>query len=129
MTGQTAAARAGLTEAQAKVIARALYHVATLGGVHEREIAIIRDFLRDAGLADYEARLPDEPFDVDEARRILDTSFLRRLLLKAAILVVRADHEVSDEERDALRFLAGALGLADDLADLEKEVEGERLDG
>jgi hypothetical protein len=121
-------AHSGLTREQVEVFADGLYAVATLGGVHDNEVGLVREFLRDAGHPDYEAQLGSRAFDADHAATLLDTSFLRRLFVKASILMVRADHVVSDEEREMLTYLARAFGVSADLAELEQEVAGQSLE-
>jgi hypothetical protein len=118
----------GLTPDQIAVFASGLYHVAMVGGVHETEVSLIREFLNDAGAPELEASITRTPFDIERAVVALDTSFLRRLFLKACILMVFADHEVTEDEREVLTFFARAFGLTEDLQSLEDEVRGERLD-
>lgn len=117
----------GLNREQVEVFADGLHHIATLDGVHRGELALIREFLSEAGCSDYEASLGERPFEVERALRAFDTSFVRRLFLKACILMVRADHVVTDEERELLDFLADAFGLSEQLSALESEVQGDRL--
>lgn len=130
MTDSPSASTEGafMTTAQIETIADGLYLIATLGGVHEQELEIVKTFLRDAGHVGYVDQLGARSFEVEEAVTVLNTQFLRRLFIKAAILLVRADHVVTTEERDLLEFLARAFGLLEELGALEQEVDGQTLD-
>jgi hypothetical protein len=45
------------------------------------------------------------------AYEALESSWLRGIFLKSALLLVRADGEVSAEERDTLTWMASAFGV------------------
>jgi hypothetical protein len=112
---------------QAEAIARGLYAVALVDGVHERELALISDFYR--GAAEGEGSLtasldrvgPLEPKDVAQ---LLLGDLHRQLFLKAAYLLAWADGEVSEGERGRISEFAEALDLAPDVQwKLEAEVK------
>src|SRR4051794_3290947 len=98
---------------QAEAIARGLYAVAAVDGVHERELALISEFCRttvsgrggedggDGGLGTSTlaslARVA--PLEPDSLAPLLPGEPLRQLFVKAAYLVAWADGSVSAAER------------------------------
>lgn len=113
----------GLTGEQIEVFADGLYYFANLDGVHENEIQVIREFLNDVGRSDYIERLPAVEFSVERASRVLDTSYLRRLFLRACLVVCMSDHALTTAEEDALEFLASVLAIDTSLRELKAELE------
>ncbi len=109
---------------QVEIFARGLYHLASVDGIDERELTVIREFLSEAGQSSLFEQLSQRPFDLHEAHDVLETSFLRRLFIRAAIVLVRADGELSAAERTAVEGLADAFGQSDLLGELEAEVDG-----
>ena len=103
-----------INEAQAEGIARGLYTVARVDGVHEREVALISQFYSDAtnGSANNLAEL-GRMGDVDGTylAALLPTKEHRALFVKTAWLLAYADGGVSAAERKTITSLAGALGL------------------
>jgi len=108
---------------EAEAIARGLYAVALVDGLHERELALLVDFYGGTVEDDAEgvpgaamraaqaslARLgPLEPAAVAAA---LPAAAHRELFLKTALLMAWADGKVSDGERAAIDGFAAALGL------------------
>ncbi len=121
-------AEAALRREVAETFARGLYHLATVDGLDEREEAVIRDFLAEAGYPEIQDELDARPFDPFEAAAVLETSFLHRLFLKTAIVLIRADGTLSEEELEAIRGVATTFGQAPALEELLAEAEGLRLD-
>ncbi len=119
---------AGLTAEQVEVFASGLYHLANSDGISEHETALIREFLDEAGVGHLAAELAKLPFDPDQAARVLDATWLRRLFIKTAILLMKADRKITSEEYAALDWMAGYLGLRDDIFEIEKEIEAGGLD-
>ena len=109
---------------QVKVFARGLYHLANTDGIDEREIAVIKEFLDETGTPELMDGVTEGEFDLNEACEILDTSFLRRIFLKAAVVLVRADGEFTDAEQSAVQDVAQAFGLEEALDELFAEVDG-----
>ena len=67
----------------------------------------------------------DPSFDPLEATQVLQTTFLRRIFLKAAVALVKADGVYSDAERHALGDIADAFGISNaEFGDLEQEATG-----
>src|SRR4051812_2143640 len=98
----------------AEAIARALFAVARVDGVHEREAGLIAAFWIDAGrghglLSDLERE--ETPISTAELAAALPTAQLRLLFAKSAILLTYADGKVTPEERKILNDFAGALDL------------------
>jgi tellurite resistance protein len=106
---------------QAEAFAQGLYYLASVDGIDEREIQLIRDFLAEVGHPDLIARLSAEAFDLETAVRSLTTSFIRQVFLRTAIALVQADGTVSQEERFALRTIAKRFGLEANLDTLLAE--------
>jgi tellurite resistance protein len=108
-----------LSHNAAEAIARGLYAIARVDGVHEREAGLIASFWIDAGgggsLSDLERAESIKPADVAAA---LHSDAERQLFMKTAILLTWADGEVSAAEKKALGEFGRALGIDD--AALEK---------
>jgi tellurite resistance protein len=108
-----------LSHGAAEAIARGLYAIARVDGVHEREAGLIASFWIDAGgggsLSDLERAESIKPADVAAA---LHSDAERQLFVKTAILLTWADGEVSAAEKKAVGEFANALGIDD--ATLEK---------
>jgi tellurite resistance protein len=103
---------------QAEAFAQGLYHLASVDGIDERELQLIRDFLVETGHPDVVGRLGTVTYDMDSPARALKTTFLRRVFLRTAIALVKADGTISAVEDSALRDAAARLGLAADLEEL-----------
>ena len=98
----------------AEAIARALFAVARVDGVHEREAGLIASFWMDAGaghglLSDLERE--ETPITGAELAAALPSNELRLLFAKTAILLTYADGKVTDEERKILQEFSGALNI------------------
>ncbi len=112
---------------QVRAFAEGLYYIAATDGIDDREIALIQDFLAEAGFPEWGAALGEDWFDPAAAGAVLETSHLRRVFLKAAVVLVRADGALSAAERRALQTVAAAFGLLQELPAIEQEVAGEQL--
>lgn len=106
-----------INEHQAQAIARGLYTVASVDGVHEREAALIANFYGSAleddarpvtSLAELARLGPLSPADLAAA---LSAAELRELFMKAALLLAYVDGKVTAEERAQLTSYAAALGI------------------
>mgnify|MGYP000013376485 FL=1 len=114
-----------LTTAQAEAIARGLFHIAQSDGLHEREAALVASFWADAGgsMNALSELARSGPLSSAELSAVLDTTELRRLFVKTALLLAFADGQVSGKESDLVRQYAGELGLGGELAHLEEQVK------
>ncbi len=119
--------KGGLTRKQVEAFAIGLYYVAATDGVEDRELQVIRDFLKDAGAVDFAARLADAPFDPVHLMQALDTEWLRRTFLRSAVLLVKADGRISETERHAIAWLSRGLGVNATIEELESSVAGQKL--
>jgi len=103
-----------LSHGAAEAIARGLFAIARVDGVHEREAGLIARFWIDAGgggsLSDLERAESIKPADVAAA---LHSDDERQLFVKTAILLTWADGEVSAAEKKAVGEFARALGIDD----------------
>jgi hypothetical protein len=119
-----------LNAIEAEAIARGLYAVALVDGLHERELALISDFF---GSTSEEGR-PEHvgaaalarlgALDPPALAAALPAAAHRELFLKAAYLLAWADGQVSPGERGSIEGFASALGLGGDVrARLEAEVK------
>src|SRR5258705_12018113 len=101
-----------LSHAAAEAIARGLYAVAKVDGLHDREAGLLASFWIDAGgggsLSDLERGATILPADLAAA---LHTDDERLLFVKTALLLTWADGKVTDAERQSVSTFAGALGL------------------
>jgi tellurite resistance protein len=119
---------------QAQAIARGLYAVAAVDGIHEREAALIADFygatteseMRSVTSLAELARLgPLAPADLATA---LPGDELRQLFVKAALLLAYVDGKVTPAERAQIAAYAKALAVpADRQAALEESVRDHLL--
>jgi len=112
---------------QAEAIARGLYAIALVDGVHERELALISDFYRAASedgrasAASIERVGPLEPKDVAQ---LLIGPDHRALFVKAAFLLAWADGQVSGAERTKIAEFGQILDVSPAAqAKLEAEVK------
>jgi hypothetical protein len=98
---------------QARVIAAGLHTLSLVDGADAggQERALIEEFLRDAGHPDLIGVIGKDTFDPATAYQLLETRFLRRVFLEAAVILVRSDGRVSDGEREALDWLARGFGV------------------
>jgi tellurite resistance protein len=97
----------------AEAIARGLYAVARVDGLHEREAGLIASFWIEAGggagaLSDLERSAAITPH---ELAGVLHDEKHRQLFIKTAILLTWADGDVSDAERKSVNEFATALGV------------------
>ena len=111
------------------VFARGLYYLANVDGLEDREQKLIEDFLREAGSETKFADLKGTSFSATEAAMLLETSFLRRVFVKAAVALVKADGVFSDAERHAIGEIADAFGLSNaEFGDIEQEASRVNLE-
>ena len=106
-----------ISEEQAQAIARGLFTVAAVDGVHEREATLIADFYGAAtggdappvtSLAEIGRRGPLAPADLAAA---LPGDELRQLFFKAALLLAYVDGKVTPAERKQIAAYGKALGV------------------
>jgi tellurite resistance protein len=113
---------------QAEAIARGLYGVAKVDGVHERELALISEFYvaasegGRASTASIERVGALEPKDV--AQLLIGVEH-RQLFVKAAFLLAWADGQVSAVERSKIADYAKALDVT---AETQRALEAEVKD-
>ena len=92
-----------LSHGAAEAIARGLFAIARVDGVHEREAGLIASFWIDAGgggpLSDLERAEAIKPADLAAA---LHSDAERQLFIKTAILLTWADGAVSAAEKKAV---------------------------
>src|SRR5262252_8106293 len=119
---------------QAEAIARGLYTIAAVDGIHERELALIAEFHNAAASGDTGdasslaasvasfARIT--PLEPEALAPLLEGAALRELFIKAAFLLAWADGSVSSAERKKVDAFAKALGVSVDAqAKLEAQVK------
>jgi len=103
---------------EAEAIARGLYAVAQVDGVHERELALIADFHQSAALG------RPAPLEPHELGAHLGGAQHRELFVKAALLLAWADGSVSAAERAKIAEFGKALSVsAETQARLEAQVK------
>ncbi len=110
------AERVDLDEGAARFIAAGLRELAAVDGVHELEQQLIEEFERDlSGEA--------VPFDID-GDHPLDTTELRELFMRSAILLALADGEISELEGERIGRYAHKLAVRPErLAELYRDVK------
>ena len=109
-----------VNQAAAEAMARGLYAIAEIDGVHEREQALVASFWAEVGggagaLAELQrgARITSA-----ELSAALSSPELRQLFVKTSILMAWSDGKVTDAERKIIGEFATALGIAG--ADFQK---------
>jgi uncharacterized tellurite resistance protein B-like protein len=102
-----------------EAFAEGLYRLATVDGVHEAEVKIIREFLEEAGAAEKLEGLGKTDFDASQLPWALRTEHMRRVFLKTCWALVKSDHEVTDKERALIGEYAEHLGLETMLSAIE----------
>lgn len=115
------------TREQAEAFAAGLHLLASADGVHEHERELIDEFLAEAGAPDLSARLDELRFDPVVAYEVFETTWMRSLFLKAALLVIRVDGDVSEPEKETVNWVCEAFGVAGGYEELSASVEGETL--
>jgi tellurite resistance protein len=105
-----ATADTGLTHDTIEAFARGLYYVAAVDGLEPRETDLLENLLRETEsplkLADLSSR-DFGPLDVAQA---LETSFLRRVFIRAAVAMIKVDGRFTDGERRALGMSNAEFG-------------------
>jgi tellurite resistance protein len=102
-----------LNQHAAEAIARALFTVAKVDGLHEREAALVASFWAETGggagaLASLERSAQIRPAELASA---LHSSDERALFVKTAYLLAWADGQVTAEERKIIGEFGAALGV------------------
>lgn len=119
----------GLTPEHAEVFARGLFYLANVDGMEDREERLIKEFIAESGAPISYDQLKDSSFSATEAAMVLETTWIRRVFLKAAIALVKADGHFSDAERHAIGEIADAFDLSNaEFGDIEQEAERASLE-
>jgi hypothetical protein len=113
---------------QAEALARGLYAVALVDGVHERELALITDFYQAAAAEGSPGMLASlervGPLEARDVAQLLVGPAHRELFVKAAFLLAWADGQVTAAERTKIGEFATAFAVGAELqARLEAEVK------
>lgn len=128
MTTEAASSNQLMRPDQAEIFARGLYWLADIDGIDDREVELIRAFLEEVGQRGLLGSLGKGAFDITAAAEALETSFLRRVFLRTAIVLLQADGEISPEELEAVRSVAIAFEQEEHLDELLQEAQGQTLD-
>ena len=83
--------------------------------------------MSDAGAPDLGDELEGLSFDPVQAYQALESTWLRSLFLRAALLVIRQDGEVSDAEVETIDWMAEAFGITGGYKELIGQIDGESL--
>lgn len=102
---------ASLTPDEVGVFARGLYYLATRDPITADEERIIREFLVETKADLRYEQLADGDFDALEAAQTLQATYLRRIFVKAAMVLVHSDGMFSPNERRALGEIADVFGI------------------
>jgi hypothetical protein len=99
---------------QAEAIARGLYAVAQVDGVHERELALISDFYWSASEGEHAAPSIERVGGLDpkDVASMLPSAQHRELFVKSAYLLAWSDGQVSAGERAKIAEYAKALDVS-----------------
>lgn len=121
-----AVSNAGLSPEEVEVFAAGLHYIATQDGVDPREEKLIREFLQETQSSITFESLSEISFSPLEAAQVLSATYLRRIFLKAAVALVRADGNYSGEERKALGEIADAFEISNrEFGELELQATAE----
>ncbi|MEE2788157.1 MAG: hypothetical protein VX589_12515 [Myxococcota bacterium] len=102
-----------LNAEQTTWICRGLLDLAAVDGVHENEVALIRQFFVSSGGSESELeQLRGEAFNLDAAAQII-TGGVIDAFLTSCYLLIYADGYHSDEEKVRIKTYADALGVSD----------------
>lgn len=97
---------------EVEAFARGLWMLASVDGeAHPAEQALIREFLADTGNTVSWDQVTADELGPRDIAMTLDNSFLRRVFMKAAIALVKADGVYTDKERELVGEFAEAFGL------------------
>jgi hypothetical protein len=118
----------GLSPEEVEIFARGLYYLASVDGIEPREADLIAEFLRDTGAPISLDELQGVAFSPIEAAQVLEATYLRRIFIKAAVALVRADGVYTDAERRALGEFADVFGLSNtEFGAIEQDVNRQSL--
>jgi tellurite resistance protein len=121
--------QSGMSNEAADIFARGLYFLANVDGMEEREERLIKEFLAESGCATKWEELKDSSFNASEASMMLETTWHRRMFVKAAVALVKADGVYSDAERTAIGQIADAFGMSNaEFGELEQQASRESLE-
>jgi hypothetical protein len=114
---------------QVKVLTHALFAVARVDGVHDNEMALIREFYESCARKG-DPRLEDvagAPFDIAAAKPLFETDEAKQLFIKSLILLAFADGQYAVVEDNLIRQYGAALGLSKETLDNLHEATKEYL--
>lgn len=112
----------GLPPSTIEAFARGLYFVAACDGMEPREEDLLRNLLRETGATVSLEELSKGVFGPEDLAVALETTFLRRIFIRAAVAMVKADGRFTDGERRALGEIADAFGMSNrEFGELEQE--------
>jgi len=116
---------------QVRCLTAAMYAVAKVDGVHDREMSLIREFYAGCSVAGAPS-LEDvvgQGFDLEEAKSLFNSPELAGLLVKSLILLAFADGTYAEAEDGLIKEYSSALGLSDEQLDGLKAATKEHLLG
>ena len=117
-----AMADSGLPPDTIEAFARGLYFVASVDGIEPREADLLRGLLRETESPLTLDDLASKDYGPSDIAAALETTFLRRVFIRAAVAMVKADGRFTDGERHALGQIADAFGMNNaEFGDLEQE--------
>lgn len=99
---------------QVQCLTAAMYAVAKVDGVHDREMALIREFYDGCTMAGAPS-LEDVvrvDFDLAQAKSLFASPELASLMIKSLILLAFADGTYADAEDDLIKNYSSGLGLS-----------------
>ncbi len=121
-------ADAGLAPDTIEAFARGLYFVAACDGIEPREEDLLRNLLRETEASVTFEDLKKGVFGPTDLALAIETSFLRRVFIRAAVAMVKADGKFTDGERVALGEIADAFGMSNkEFGELEQEAATVRI--
>ena len=108
-----------LNFSQVECLTSAMYALARVDGVHDREMSLIREFYESCAGSDSPSleSVVEAGADVERAKSLFGSSSEAALFMKSMILLAFADGTYGKEEDAMIRDYAGAFNVSDE--DLE----------
>ena len=104
---------------EVKVLTHAMFAVAKADGVHDHEMALIREFYESCARAGDPPleEVAGGPFDIAKAKGLFEPPEKAQLFIKSLILLAFADGRYAEVEDRMIRDYATALGLPSPVVD------------
>jgi len=105
-----------LNFSQVECLTSAMYALARVDGVHDREMSLIREFYESCAASDAPSldAVVQGGADIERAKSLFGSAAEAALFMKSMILLAFADGTYGKEEDAMIREFAGALSVSDE---------------